>query len=365
MPIYPRQTKRSGLVYDVVVYGGPKPIWRRGKKKLGPINERDTAMWEEARLKNELRLGRPVPSEKLSLSDYLEKTFLPSKQRGNPGTYRLYVTAFDRLKQQPARGSLLKTPLAKVTAKQIFDWRMELEADGLSPNTVRNYMSKLAVALEMAKKLGMVSDNHARAVKMPSPRKRVPWILTVPEVNELLEMAARTQYGPLIALAVYTAKRWSELTKLTWRDVDFERRHFFVRTAKGRASETGVPLSAPAILELQLQKMRVKALKEKAGDFWQENDLVFCGKRGLTVVEQTFGYTWTRMVEPRWPGLHFHDLRHVSITLMAWAGVHPRAAQDMAGQETGEMTMQVYTHITAENRRAAADAIAGLLKGHS
>ena len=359
MPIYPRQSKRNGTVYDVVINGGPKPVWRRGFLKRGPVSEPGTALYEEARLRNELRLGRGIPSEKLTLGEYLNGIWLPSRLQGNAGTYRLH-------RYMVQRGApLLKTKLTRLRATEVDRWRQSMQADGLMPNTVRGYVLRLATALEYAKRLGLVNENAARAVDVPAMQKRTPWILTVPEVRELLGIAERTPHGPLIALAIFTAKRWDELTRLTWRDVDFERQTFYVRTAKNEASTNGVPLTGLALTELALQRRRVQEMRAKAGEHWQDHDLVFCGKRGQAVARMTFNYYWRRTIEARWPGLHFHDLRHEAATLMAWAGVHPKTAAALVGHGSEATTMEIYTHVNAENQRSGAEAVEALIRGHS
>jgi len=51
--------------------------------------------------------------------------------------------------------------------------------------------------------------------------------------------------------------------------------------------------------------------------------------------------------------LTFHALRHVAITAMVGAGVHPRVMQGRAGHATSKLTMELYAHVPEADRQAS------------
>lgn len=57
------------------------------------------------------------------------------------------------------------------------------------------------------------------------------------------------------------------------------------------------------------------------------------------------------------PALTFHALRHVAITAMVDAGVHPRVMQGRAGHATSKLTMELYAHVPEAADRLAAQAL--------
>jgi integrase len=57
------------------------------------------------------------------------------------------------------------------------------------------------------------------------------------------------------------------------------------------------------------------------------------------------------------PHIRFHDLRHTAATLMLSRGVHPKMASEMLGHATTAITLDLYSHVTANMQRQAADAI--------
>jgi integrase len=56
----------------------------------------------------------------------------------------------------------------------------------------------------------------------------------------------------------------------------------------------------------------------------------------------------------------FHALRHTFITSLARAGVHPLKAKELARHSTITLTMDVYSHVDANELRDALDSVPGL-----
>lgn len=45
------------------------------------------------------------------------------------------------------------------------------------------------------------------------------------------------------------------------------------------------------------------------------------------------------------PDIHFHDLRHGTVTLLLSQGVHPKVVQELLGHNQISMTMDTYSHV--------------------
>jgi integrase len=54
--------------------------------------------------------------------------------------------------------------------------------------------------------------------------------------------------------------------------------------------------------------------------------------------------------------IRFHDLRHSSASLLA-EGVHSKIVQEWLGHVNIAMTLDLYSHVTADMQRKAADAL--------
>ena len=68
-------------------------------------------------------------------------------------------------------------------------------------------------------------------------------------------------------------------------------------------------------------------------------------------------------VDPgNWLGSNrFHDLRHTCATLLLADGAHPKIVQERLGHANIAITMNLYSHVTADMQRQAADRLDELL----
>ena len=60
--------------------------------------------------------------------------------------------------------------------------------------------------------------------------------------------------------------------------------------------------------------------------------------------------------------IRFHDLRHTSATLLLGKGVHGKIVQERLGHANIAMTLDLYSHVTADMQREAADRLEALLE---
>jgi integrase len=59
----------------------------------------------------------------------------------------------------------------------------------------------------------------------------------------------------------------------------------------------------------------------------------------------------------RGAAIRFHDLRHTCATLLLSQGVHPKVVQERLGHANIAMTMNLYSHVTADMQRHAAETL--------
>jgi integrase len=61
------------------------------------------------------------------------------------------------------------------------------------------------------------------------------------------------------------------------------------------------------------------------------------------------------------PAIRVHDLRHTFATLALGAGIHPKQVQEMLGHADVSITLDIYSHVTEDMHREAAERIGRLL----
>lgn len=246
-----------------------------------------------------------------------------------------------------------------------------------SPKTVRNAQAMLRLALDQAERRGHIWENPARLV----PLRRVPRqqldALTPERAREILAAVKGDRYEAAYALAM-VGLRAGEILGLAWPDVDLEAGTADIRwqlvgsgekarraQLKTTASHSSVPL--PEFVVTRLRTHKAAQLEERlaAGRPTKEG-LVFITPKGYAVNATWLTKHFQQLLDDAGlPRMRLHDLRHGAASLLAGAGVHPRIAQGLLRHATSKTTQDVYTHTTAGQERAAADALDRAIGGGS
>jgi integrase len=60
------------------------------------------------------------------------------------------------------------------------------------------------------------------------------------------------------------------------------------------------------------------------------------------------------------PRIRFHDLRHSAAMLLLGLGIHPKIVSEMLGHSQIDITLDLYSHVTATMQQEAVRAFEGL-----
>jgi integrase len=166
--------------------------------------------------------GEHVPASRITLEAWVVE-WLTLLARGEASGMRRKGSVTPRTRERykellasyvlPTFGN---TPIQKITPTQIDHVYIELE-QRLSPATVRHVHTALKACLATAVRKGVLASNPA--AKADAPRKVDPEVgraLSVEEVTQLLAGFAGTIYHPIVATAVMTGARLSEILALPW-----------------------------------------------------------------------------------------------------------------------------------------------------
>lgn len=61
-------------------------------------------------------------------------------------------------------------------------------------------------------------------------------------------------------------------------------------------------------------------------------------------------------------GIRMHDFRHGCVSVLLGLGVPPRTVMEIAGHSGLEMTMNVYAHVSLEDKKAALNKLGDLFE---
>lgn len=188
--------------------------------------------------------GESVPTEKLTLAEYLTERWLPvQKTRLRASTYDSYRRNVE-LHVIPALG---RRPLDRLTVEDVDLFYADLlttgrkkrpaekgEPKGLSPKTVHNIHVMLNKALGDAARKGSVARNVVALADAPSISARKRAEVKAWEVDQLvrfLDAIALNRMAPAFYFAANTGMRRGEVLGVRWRDLDLEAGRVSVRQA--------------------------------------------------------------------------------------------------------------------------------------
>lgn len=262
--------------------------------------------------------------------------------------------------------------LAKLTGQHVQMFYADCKRRGCSETTVRHAHQVLHHALYDAVRLNLIEKNPADQVDKPPRTHTEMKILTEDQARALLEAARGHRYETLYLLALRTGMRRGELLALRWQDVNLKRGLITVHVGvqrvdlpgeRTRIEDTKTERShrevkiTPAVVEaLQRHRHAQKEARMAALD-WQDQDLVFCGKRGkLIPLEMPARDLDTLLREAGLPDVRFHDLRHTCVTILLSHGVPPHTVARQIGDEVALM-LRVYAHVLPSQLEQAASVM--------
>jgi integrase len=211
--------------------------------------------------------------------------------------------------------------------------------------TIKHQVVLLSRLFNLAIQWGMYSgQNPCNKVKKPKLNNKVTEFLTDEEKDRLLGVLDKwdnKMSSSIIKFALYTGFRRGEVFKLTWNDVDLERKTAILRDPKGRTDQT-IPLSSKAIQVLT-------SVPQQYDSPW-----IFYGKDGKQRSE--FKGPWQRIREAaKLPdNFRFHGLRHHFASTLASNGVDLYTIQKLLTHKDASTT-QRYAHLSDRTLRDAVD----------
>ena len=317
--------------------------------------------------------GRVIAPADLTLGAYLDEWLAQIVAvRVRPNTLAAYRYNADRY----LIPDLGRQRLAALSARELRLYFEGLRARGVGARTVKYVHTTLRAALEDAMREEVMERNPAALVRVLGPprRERVP--LTVEEVRALLRSSRDHRLHAMLVAFALLGMRRSEVLGLRWEDVDLDQAFLQVRRGLQRVdgqltllptktarSRRTIPLPGLVVDVLVEHRDRQDAERVALAERWPESGFVFTTPIGTPIDPRNC----TRIVQEacRRAGVRvvrLHDLRHGCVSVLLGLGVPPRTAMEIAGHSTIDMTMNVYGHVTLDDKRDALDRLSSLFE---
>jgi integrase/recombinase XerD len=226
-----------------------------------------------------------------------------------------------------------------------------LRREGQSARSVSRRVSSLRTFIRFLVREGALAASPLAGLRAPRIGRPLPKVLTVSEVERLLDAPdRRTPEGlrdrAMLMLMYASGLRASEIVSLRMENVDMSAG--FLRVLGKGGKERVVPVAEAAFgaLRAYLADSRPAFLTKRA------TGALFLSRRGRPITRQTL---WIRIA--RWgreAGIRArvspHMLRHSFAGHLLAGGADLRAVQTMLGH-ADISTTQIYTHVTPERLR--------------
>ncbi len=205
--------------------------------------------------------------------------------------------------------------------------------------TVNRYVAAIGNVLAKAVDMGWLEKNPCHKLKKAENNTHVRF-LNSGEKTRLLAMCERSQAHqlyPLVRLAISTGGRKSELTGLTWADIDFKNKSIrFVDTKNALSRSVAINNKMVQILTVY------KSLTAPDSDY----EYVFKSSHSSTQSAEfnprvSFEYAVTNA---KVPNFTFHDLRHTFASYMAQNGASLLELMELLGHKKLNMVLR-YAHL--------------------
>jgi len=134
-------------------------------------------------------------------------------------------------------------------------------------------------------------------------------------------------------------------------------------TPKTKTGDRLIWLDAETVRILKEHRKAQLKTRLKAGESWQDNDLIFCQDDRTPIKPDAVTRRFKRLASLAGPPvIRLHEGRHSAASLARDAEVDPEIRRKTLGHADAAMTAH-YTHIEAEAHKAAAEAVAKLVEG--
>jgi integrase len=268
-----------------------------------------------------------------------------------------------------------------------------------TPGTLHRIRATLRAALNAAVREGLRSDNPARHLELPGPRRPhaevwtnqqiTAWreqgqrpvvaVWTAQQLSAILAAVTDDRLLPMWWLIALRGLRRGEAAGLRWCDVDLNAGTLSIaqqRIAYGTTVQVGPPKTAASRRTIALDRATVRLLREHrrgqqaerdaAGDRWQDSGYMFTAPDGSPLHPDWLTRRFRRLVtDSGLPPVRLHDLRHGAASLALAAGADLKTVQALLGHASIVLTADTYTSVLPELLADAAEATARLVLAHA
>ena len=309
----------------------------------------------------------------ISYSDYLDywmNNYVKIQcKRTTEALYKRYI-------EQHIKPILGLYKLKTLNPSILQDFLNKKSINGFSKNTVSSFYGLLSGSLKYAVyPMKYIKENPMTYVHMPrydvlhKKDSTELKIISLTDFNRMIERfpLGSSFYIPL-QIAFQTGLRASEVTGLTWDDIDFNNYTLEVNkilvkigpewtfgTPKTQSSHRIINIGPSLIKILQDHKIYQDEMRIKYGNWYKESNFICTKENGENITTESLKYL-SRVVNYELKiNFNFHSLRHTHATMLIENGANMKDVQNRLGHSKLSTTMDTYAHVTPNMQRQTVD----------
>ena len=282
------------------------------------------------------------------LSEYLE--FLEIEKGLSENTIEAYKNDlsvfFDFCAQRGA------SDIDKIERSDINSYILNLREKKYSPSSVVRKVASLRGFFKWFCANDYGVKNPAQTLEQPKLPKRLPKVMTVDELNTILNSDLNKEESLIVELLYGCGLRVSELVNLKINDIDVNSK--YIKCYGKGSKERIVPFGekAKSALKKYLKNREVIMLKNNLKD----SKYIFIRGNGKRITRQDVYNFIRKQGERIHKHISPHTLRHSFATHLLENGADLRVVQELLGH-SDVSTTQLYTHITKKRLKEVYFAI--------
>ena len=192
--------------------------------------------------------------------------------------------------------------------------------------------------------------------------------------QKFIEYAKGQSYENQFRFILQTGLRTGELVGLKWEDIDFSKKAIRIQRSmeyrysvgewrigepKSKAGYRTIPLTDETIRILTEQKEKNKNIK-KIQEEWYE--FIFLSRKGEPVKNSAYDTALFKICDKaKINRFSMHVLRHTFATRCIEGGMMPKTLQKILGHSNIGITMNLYVHITEDEKQKEIDKVSCVL----
>lgn len=331
------------------------PQTNKRHRVQSPENTRRGAEAYEQLLRQKMSRGEPLPGAPSLTPKITEEPQVLTFEEFSREWFETYVKTVNKPSEQYTKEGVLrvhlipffgKTPIDKISAYQIEQFKALKKKDGLNPKTINNFLACLRKCLQSA-------IDWDRLITMPKMKKfpesggRIDFLSPI-ESAKLLSDSQDPVVNGMTLMALRTGMRFGEIIGLDWSDVDLPRQVINVRRNKVMGI-IGTPKNGK-VRSIDMSSDLYAYLSQrarKAGPVFYLDGRDLTHHLALNALKRSCERMGVRKIS-------WHTLRHTTASQLVAEGVPLNIVKELLGHSNILMTSK-YAHLAPSAIKEAVE----------